>query len=56
MLLDYEEILLKSILSVQLLEKLQQAAEILGDTEKTERFRRMIRYETEWLARAAERP
>ena len=56
MLLDYEEVLMKSIISVQLLEKLRQAAEMLGDSEKAARFQGMIRYETEWSSRAGKKP
>ena len=53
LLLAYEKILMKSMINLQLLEKLRQAAEVLGDAEKAVRFERMERFETERLARAA---
>lgn len=48
-LLEHEAMLLKTVLNVEALEKLRDAAEMSGDSEKTARFKRMIAYETDRL-------
>ena len=53
-LLENEALLLNTVLNVQSLEKLRDAAKMRDDHEKQQRFERMIHYETDRLARAGE--